>query len=74
MNFSSHVFNSGRCSYQDFEDFLFTYDIEEVLAPFFGRTEGIEMDYNKVQFIDTSAFETQAQDQVRPVYRDYPDD
>ncbi|XP_049848704.1 uncharacterized protein LOC126316455 [Schistocerca gregaria] len=64
---------TGRTSQQEFEDFVRTYDIEEALGHFLGKTDGVVIDFTKAVFIDVSQFHTKQAD-IKPVYRDYPDD
>lgn len=49
-----------------------TYDIEEALGPFLGRT-GIDVKA-QVPMVDISAIATQSEQVTRPKYREYPDD
>lgn len=66
--------SAGRASRQDLDDFLQTYDLEEAIGVFIGKTGGVDMDMNKVTMIDVSQFQAQAAETIKPVYRDYPDD
>ena len=51
-----------------------TYDIDEALAMFLGKTGGMDIDMSKVALIDVSQFQAQQAETLKPVYRDYPDD
>lgn len=66
--------SAGRASRQDLEDFLQTYDLEEAIGGFIGKVGGVDIDMNKVTLIDVSQFQAQASENIKPVYRDYPDD
>jgi len=63
---------SGNVTYQEFEQFVFTYDVDEALEAFF-QQQGMDID-PQVQFVDVSMFTNQNREGPKLVYRDYPDD
>jgi hypothetical protein len=66
------LFSSGRITFEEFEDFMHTYDIDEALGPFFNRN-GIEVK-TQVQFVDVSTLQKTEAAELKPKYREYPDD
>jgi hypothetical protein len=63
-----------QANYNDFEDFINTYDIDEALGSMLNKN-GVDIDINRVQFVDVSQMTGQARkDGPKPVYRDYPTD
>jgi hypothetical protein len=61
-------------SFQEFEDFVCTYDIDEALGAFLNKPS-IDIDLSRVQFVDVSQFTAaNKREGPKPVYRDYPDD
>jgi hypothetical protein len=51
---------------------MHTYDIDEALGPFFGRS-GIDVK-TQVQFVDVSTLQKSEVQELKPKYREYPDD
>ena len=63
-----------QVNYNEFEDFINTYDIDEALGSMLNKN-GVDIDINRVQFVDVSQMTGQARkDGPKPVYRDYPTD
>jgi len=61
--------NPQGCSFQEFENFINCYDLEEALGSFLAIGEiGIQ---NTVQFVDTAQFKEQAAKPKEVKYRDY---
>lgn len=68
------LYFSKQANYNDFEDFINTYDIDEALGSMLNKN-GVDIDINRVQFVDVSQMTGQARkDGPKPVYRDYPTD
>eukprot|EP01121_Diplochlamys_sp_Union-15-3_P022119 TRINITY_DN931_c0_g2_i3.p1 TRINITY_DN931_c0_g2~~TRINITY_DN931_c0_g2_i3.p1 ORF type:complete len:225 (-),score=67.14 TRINITY_DN931_c0_g2_i3:37-636(-) len=65
-----NVSGSGKIVFQEFEEFLNCYDIEEAMQPFTGGS-GVSIDPSKVKFVDTSQFRGQKKDGPKLVYRNY---
>lgn len=68
------LYFSKQANYNDFEDFINTYDIDEALGSLLNKN-GVDIDINRVQFVDVSQMTGQGRkDGPKPVYRDYPTD
>eukprot|EP01128_Nolandella_sp_AFSM9_P000878 TRINITY_DN11002_c0_g1_i1.p1 TRINITY_DN11002_c0_g1~~TRINITY_DN11002_c0_g1_i1.p1 ORF type:complete len:192 (+),score=63.27 TRINITY_DN11002_c0_g1_i1:877-1452(+) len=59
--------------YAEFEQFVFCYDMQEALKHFVGG-QGIDINIEAVQKVDTNQFANAQAEQPKLVYRDYPDD
>lgn len=72
--FINDISFSKQVNYNEFEDFINTYDIDEALGSMLNKN-GVDIDINRVQFVDVSQMTGQARkDGPKPVYRDYPTD
>jgi len=65
---------NGIVTKQEFQQFMNTYDMEEVLQDFFPPGDGIDINASNINWVDTSQFANQAREGPALVYRDYPDD
>jgi len=61
---------TGKITYQEFEEFLNCYDIEEAMEPFTGL-QGVAVDLSRVQMVDTAQFKGQKKEGPKLVYRNY---
>jgi len=64
---------SGIVTKQEFEQFMNTYDQEEILQDFLSG-DGIDINTNNINWVDTSQFANLKREGPQLVYRDYPDD
>jgi len=68
-SFAKVTSNEKGCTFQEFENFINCYDLEEALGSFLNISE-IKVQSN-VQFVDTSVFKAEAEKPKAVQYRDY---
>lgn len=69
---TSSIF-SPTIRYEEFEQFVYCYDMHEALQHFIG-SQGIDVNIEQVQKVDVNQFANSQQEGPKLVYRDYPDD
>jgi hypothetical protein len=61
--------NPSQVTFQEFENFLNLYDLEEALGSWL-NISSVQVQTSSVQFVDTSQFTAQAAQPKKVVYRD----